>query len=131
MKIHLRNASKRDTTEIDKIIQQYPTIDIDMKNVAMLVVAVLVDDDGKELQILALGSLVKLLEASFLCDKELDKSLRLKSMELLIDQSKIESKQLGFNIFHAFVGNALVERTLKKHFGFIEGKGKNLILDVG
>lgn len=119
----LRGAGTRDIEEINALFQENH-YDLDINHIEMLVVAV--DEDSNK--IIAVGSLVTLLEATFLVTDYGRKRDKVDAIIKLTNQAKVETKNLNYNLFHIFTKNPQVERTLKKSLGFTNSSGSNLVL---
>jgi hypothetical protein len=118
--LRVRGAGIRDAELIKSLFDKadYP---LDIKHIEMLVVVE--DEDG----IIAVGSLVTLLEATFLVTENRSKRDKIDALIKLTEQAKVEAKYLDYNLFHVFTKNPQVERTLAKSLGFTPGHGTNLV----
>lgn len=120
--MRIRAALNRDIGQIDKLFTD-SGFKLDIKHLERLIVAE--DDNGKIAGVLYLNTV---LECTFLTDeKGVSRKKRVNSLKLLVEQGKKEVKAIGFDLVHAFA-NEKIAPILEKHFGFEQGKGKNLIL---
>lgn len=116
----VRGARKSDLVFIDKLYQD-AGFKLDIPHLERLVV---VEDEG---EIVAVGSLTTILEAAFVTNPNSRLRKRTQGLSLLAKQAESETKSIGYDLYHNFVTDDQVNRTLKKHFGFEDGKGFNLI----
>jgi len=118
----LRNACQRDIQYIQRLFEAYD-FKLDPKHLERLMVT---EENERITGVLYLNTV---LECSFLTDDSLPRTVRGRSLNLLVDQGKKEVKAIGYDLVHAF-SNERLEGILKKHFGFQPGKGTNLVLFV-
>lgn len=119
--MRIRGATTRDFTTIDDLLKDQGTA-LDFPHLKQIVVVVDGDDE-----VIGVGSLVTILEASILIDKGLSKKERVAILQMIIDQSNIETKNLGYERFYAFVQSGSLVRLLKRKFSFIYATGVNML----
>jgi len=103
----LRGATKRDFNNIKKLLESYD-FKLEFNHLESLVV---VEDNGV---VVAVGSLQTILEAMFIVDKDINKRKRAAALSLILTQSSIEVKALGYDNFHSFATNESIKNILTK-----------------
>lgn len=116
----LRNVTVSDFQEIDNLYKQYG-FTLDFKNLEDII---LVESNGK---LIAIGTMVKLLEVAFLTTRESSKKERIIALEKLTSIADLRAKRLGFKQYHAFGTTEAISRFLKKRLGFAKVAGEALI----
>lgn len=110
--MRLRGAAFRDFKRVNELFEEYK-FKFEPKHLTSLVV---VEDDNKT--VVAVGSLQTMLEAAFVVDQRLSRKNRVAILEMLLEQSKIEAINSGYDNFHAFGTNESIIKILKRKFEF-------------
>jgi hypothetical protein len=120
--LHIRGPRSRDLAKVKALLKKYNCTNVEDDSLKQL--ALIVDDND---EIVAVGTISNLIDVAFVVDDKFPKRQRVKAMKMLMDVGDSQVKKLGHNCFHVFVHNPLLESTLKKHFGFVDSVGKDLI----
>jgi len=110
----------QDSKLIDELLASYD-LHINPKHLKRLVVV----EDGR--RIIAIGSLVTLLDGTFITTHDSNLLERLGALELLVKQCSLECKDLGYEHYHVFVHSDNLEKIIKSKYGFVDSNGKDLI----
>lgn len=119
--MRIRGASGRDIHAIDKLFKE-SNFKLDLNHLELLIVAE--NEDG---DIVGAGSLVTLIEATFVMDKTFRVRERVEAMKGIIQAGTDFTKSLKYDIMHGFVQDPAVVKSLKKHFDFQDPVGQVLI----
>jgi N-acetylmuramoyl-L-alanine amidase len=93
-----------------------------LRNLEQIIVAE--DDAG----IIAVGTLVRNLEVTFVTVKSRSRKSRVLALTALVDQVDIETKNLKYDQVHAFVTNESILRILKDKFNFVKTKAIQVLI---
>ena len=116
----LRGAGTRDIKAIKAMFVDYD-FTLDYKHIESLVVI------EKDNAIIAVASLVRMLEGSFLVDKNISKKDKIRALKMIMRQVDIEIKNLGYENYTVFGTKSSLNTILKRHFAFVTCKGEALI----
>jgi hypothetical protein len=120
----LRQATLSDFPVIDALYKEWD-FTLDIKHIESII---LVEQDG---EVIAVGSIVRILEAAFLTSKSASKKQRVLALNKLVSVASSIVRRLGFDSYHSFATNLKIDTFLKKHFGFKDVNGKALIKWTG
>lgn len=119
--MRIRGSSVRDIAQIHAIYDHYQ-YKLDIPHLEQIAVAVDEDD-----QVIAVMVLNTVLECTFLTKPTAAKRDKLEALKQLVESGRRSVKELGYDLVHAFA-NEKIKGILKKHFGFQNAEGTNLVL---
>lgn len=119
--MRVRGAGARDTDVIDRLYKEYE-FTLDIAHIESLIVVE--DDDG---DVIAVGSLVTILEGAFLVDTSRPRRERVEAMKLVMRQADIEAAILKYDSYHSFATNLSIVQILKRKFSFKLCRGTALL----
>jgi hypothetical protein len=119
--MRLRGARGRDFKILDRLYEDI-NCELDINHIQSMVVVE--DNNGS---IIAAGTFTTLLEGAFVTDKQFSRRDRVAALRMILKQAEIELHNLGFNSYHVFTTNESITAILKRKFGFVLGKGINLL----
>ena len=105
--MHLRKARYRDYDRVKELADSNELI-IDFKHIAGILV---VEDDTSK--IIAFGSLVTILEASFSADLTVRADDRARALGMLFTEADSVASGLGYDCYYAFMTNEKIIRVCK------------------
>jgi hypothetical protein len=119
--MRIRGANQKDFRFIDSLYKD-AGFEFDSKHLEQIILAE--DDTG----IVAVGTLVTLLEVSFLTVNSRSRKSRVLALTTLMDQVDIETKNLRFDHVNAFVTNDSMLAILKNKFDFVKSKALQVLV---
>jgi hypothetical protein len=119
--LQLRTAK---TTDSKVIKELYDLGDFDLDHSHLEKIYVVEDPEG----IVAIGSFVTLLEGSFVVNPNRSRKDRLRALIVLLKQGETECYNIGFKKYYVLASNDSIARILKRKFGFVQSKAKQLLL---
>jgi hypothetical protein len=122
MNLRIRGAGPRDLDKVQKLYKDY-NFTLDAKHLELMIVA----EDTDTGDIIAIASLVTLLEATFITDKTKSRKDRLAALDACMSAGEKTVKSLGYENYHGFATNKAIENLSKKRYGYVNAEGKNLI----
>lgn len=115
------------TTDYHKLIQLSEQYNVKFDIAHLISLLVVADENDNPV---GFGSLVSLLEGSYLVDQTLNKTDRVNGLLGVMNGAKQLALDNGYDLFHAFTEYPNVERLLKQKLGFTPGIGTNLIVSL-
>lgn len=116
-------AKKSDSKFIEELYKEY---DFKLQPSWIKYMAIAEDENSNPIAVMSLNTI---LECCFLTVKNSTRKNRIKALKRLVELGVLETKLLGYDGAHGF-SNKEIAPILKKHFGFVPGKGENLFLSV-
>jgi hypothetical protein len=120
----IRTYGPADLQQLEEIHRKFHTEDFPMPDITEAYATALVEVEGK---ILGFGLLRNISESIMLLDLSLPKRIKSVVLSELIKESIRNSKH---DFVHSFVGDESFEKVLKNHFGYVDCKGKSLVLET-
>ena len=120
----VRTFKPSDLEQIEELHRKFQSEAFSMPDIAEAYATALVEVEGR---ILGFGLLRNISESIMLMDLSIPKRIRSVVLSELIKESIRNSKH---EFVHSFVQDDSFETVLKKHFGYVECKGKALALET-
>lgn len=119
--MRIRGANKGDFKFIDGLYTAN-NFTFDSRHLEQIIVA------EDELGIVAVGTLVNILEVTFVTVPTRSRKSRVIALTALMDQVDTEAKTLKYDQVHAFVTNESILHILKDRFSFVKTKAIQVLI---